>query len=400
MIRSEVSWERLAEPQEDEYDTKVVCEFTRKKRYKYTLFDQAVGDFKKKIPFDNFSPQASFPHFRQTPPNHDIVEKTCGIINTWPQLFIQIQSLIHSIHAFSGTRQSHNKIEFYPMHIKQLFEKNEDLSKVNVVSDNWIYFVRALAGIVAHRKLLLLGIHPDSAEYIIINLPSQIIRSPYKDDILQPITEILHFQYATTYMCALDIKLINSELSTEDERLMLIKQLAIDLPKLQFGFNILQEYAELDSTGVQFFNGYYVWLDKIIHEGTNIMGKYNLSLASIEDTRGKTLKEKLAFEIKQYPRRMDYIVACELQDEIILYSTQNSEKATSLNSSSRMIWERCDGNHTVAQIGNEIAQELDMSDLALISELYADINAFIKQLCKLNLMEITAEPSPVLNPKD
>jgi len=172
------------------------------------------------------------------------------------------------------------------------------------------------------------------------------------------------------------------------------------LPKLQFGFNILQEYAELDSTGVQFFNGYYVWLDKIIHEGTNIIDKYDLSLASIEDTRDKSHKEKTAFEIKQYPRRMDYIVACELQDEIILYSTQNSEKATSLNSSSRMIWERCDGKHTIDQIGNEIAQELDMSDLTLISELYADINAFIKQLSKLNLMEITAEPSPVLNPKD
>ena len=93
-----------------------------------------------------------------------------------------------------------------------------------------------------------------------------------------------------------------------------------------------------------------------------------------------------------WPCRLNGIEEYSLGDEMLLYFP-NFEKGFSLNSSSKEIWELCDGRHTLIEISQEIGQRLGVSatDL-LLCELLSDVIATTTQLRDLGILELEEAP--------
>ena len=93
-----------------------------------------------------------------------------------------------------------------------------------------------------------------------------------------------------------------------------------------------------------------------------------------------------------WPCRVNGIEEYNLGDEILLYFP-DFEKGFSLNSSSKAIWELCDGRHTLVEISKELGQRLGVSgnDL-LLCELLSDVIATTTQLRDLGVLELEEAP--------
>ncbi len=83
------------------------------------------------------------------------------------------------------------------------------------------------------------------------------------------------------------------------------------------------------------------------------------------------------------PRRRKGIEAHVLLDELALY-VPGREMGISLNRSARAIWELCDGQFTLTEIGRELGQNLDCPE----HELLADVEAAVGQFYELDLVEM------------
>jgi hypothetical protein len=93
-----------------------------------------------------------------------------------------------------------------------------------------------------------------------------------------------------------------------------------------------------------------------------------------------------------WPCRLNGIEEYSLGEEMLLYFP-DFEKGFSLNSSSKAIWELCDGRHTLAEISQELGQRLGVSgNELLLNELLSDVIVTITQLRDLGVLELEEAP--------
>jgi hypothetical protein len=84
-----------------------------------------------------------------------------------------------------------------------------------------------------------------------------------------------------------------------------------------------------------------------------------------------------------HPRQLMGVKAYDLWDEMVLYSPVHN-MAFSINSSAQVIWELCDGKHTLVEISQELGQRFNSSEVELLSE----VRATVIKLRQLGLLEM------------
>ncbi len=91
--------------------------------------------------------------------------------------------------------------------------------------------------------------------------------------------------------------------------------------------------------------------------------------------------------VNTLPCRVNGITDYSLSDETVVYSIER-EKALSLNSSAKAIWELCDGSLTIVEISQELGKRLGCSGMELLSDVITSVNEFQK-LSFLELKNVT-----------
>ncbi len=91
--------------------------------------------------------------------------------------------------------------------------------------------------------------------------------------------------------------------------------------------------------------------------------------------------------VNTLPCRLNGITDCSLSDEAVLHSPE-SEKALSLNSSAKAIWELCDGSRTIVEISQELGKRFGCPGTELLSDVITAISEFHK-LSFLELKNVT-----------
>src|SRR5258708_17675777 len=82
---------------------------------------------------------------------------------------------------------------------------------------------------------------------------------------------VFHAQYSYTYVSALDIEII---MAGEDPITIATKSLALNLPKLQFGLEVIRQHVRLDDDGADFMEGFFAWSSKVIEDGHKILNEF------------------------------------------------------------------------------------------------------------------------------
>jgi hypothetical protein len=268
---SDVSWTRVAEPQEDQYDSFVAIELARRQGYVSAPIGEALTAFDGKVAIRN---DITFldPNCVPAEHNHHNIEKACALIRFWPSAFTQMQLLVESISVFMDTRfdMYENSIGSISCHGDKGF--GWIAATVNTAEG----LAQAMVHEMAHNKLLALGVGLESAERIILNPPDERFKSPIRYDCLRPMPAVIHAQYSFTYVAALCIEIIKAARNKEMSYLIAERALATKLPKLEFGLEVIEKNVKIDQAGAGFIEGLFRWLGRVFDDGHHILNEFQI----------------------------------------------------------------------------------------------------------------------------
>lgn len=268
---SDVFWTRIAEPQEDQYDSLVALELARKNGYIRPPIGDALTAFDGKVAIRN---DIAFlePNCVPAQHNHHNIEKACDLIRLWPAAFTQMQLLVESISVFMDTR-----FDMYENSIGSIScHGDKGFGWIAATVNNAEGLAQAMVHEMAHNKLRALGVDLESAERIIMNPPDEKFKSPIRHDCLRPMPAVLHAQYSFTYVAALCIEIIKATQNREMSCLIAERALAGKLPKLKFGIEIIEKNAKIDRAGAGFMEGLFRWLDRVFDDGYDILNEFQI----------------------------------------------------------------------------------------------------------------------------
>lgn len=261
-----IAWERLAEPQADQYDTRIVLDCARARGYVRpapggapTIFDGAVA---VRNSCRDLGPECTF-----IGPEHPNVARGCDLIRSWPCVFEQVKSLIDSVHLFlhAGSPYADDGVG------SMSGPGGSEFGSISTTVNSAVGFAGSIVHEMAHHKLRALGVQFESADRLITNPPEQKFRSPVRYDCLRPMSAILQGQYAFTYSAALCLEIVRPGADPERDRRIAERALAVKLPKLVFGLEVLSKHAETDEEGAAFLEGLYDWCDRLFEDGFTLL---------------------------------------------------------------------------------------------------------------------------------
>jgi hypothetical protein len=269
---SSIDWRKIAEPQIDQYDTLIALEFAKRSGY----IREEIGDdptfFDGQVAIREDPSTLFFPDCISAEPNHPNVAKGCDLLRLWQPLFRQFQLLIESVAVVS-----------YAPHPTDMVvgsvcgSGHKGFGTISATINHHVGFAEALVHEMAHHKLRALGVQFDEAERIVKNSPDRKFPSPIRHDCLRPMSAVLHAQYSYTYVSALDIIIIDAAIDRERDYSIAQGSLSSNLPKLEFGLQVIKNNAIFDVAGTDFLEGLIDWSQRIFSDGYRILDKFQIA---------------------------------------------------------------------------------------------------------------------------
>lgn len=276
----QIEWERLAEPQIDQYDTFVALNLAKQAGYvrseignSPTFFDGRVAIRPDQSLHENNTIQSiAFKDCVPADPNHPNVSIATEFVRLWQPAFKQFQLIMESVTVVYYICK---KEDGFILRANSGYGSKGFGTMIATINDP-AGFAETLVHELAHHKLRAFGVQMEQASRIILNSPAQLFHSPVRYDSLRPMSAVLHAQYAFTHISELNIRMINSNIDDEICYETAKESLSVNLPKLDFGLQILKKDAILDDYGNQFFCGLKRWTESVFQRGYAILDRFKI----------------------------------------------------------------------------------------------------------------------------
>lgn len=364
-----IKWFCLAKPQNDEYDSKIILELAHSKGYVRQQYPKHPTYFNTQIAMLNDDSLSAYSGCVPAPYNHYNLKAGWEILSLWQAAFKQFRYLTESISIFINTRLPVDSVT------GSICGRIGNFGRTTITINGYVNFAEGLVHEMAHQKLWALGVDFNDSQKLINNSPEQTYPSPIRYDCMRPMSAILHAQYSYTHVAALDIAILQSTHLSEQDKIKVAKYLSSILPKLEFGYKVIEDNVEADEAGVQFLDGLFSWLDDIFDQGYSLLEQLKIE--------PKPFIHPLLKQITPtYPCKRSDLQEHDLKDELIIYS-EEQEMGFSFNKSSKAIWELCDGEHTLNDIAEKIGQSFGCSGNFFLE----DIHTAVAQFRELGLLQ-------------
>jgi len=271
IILETIAWDRMAEPQDDQYDTEITLSLASSDGYQRrepgagpTFLDGAIA----------LAPDPDLlfaPDCEPADPTHPNVARAEGLLRQWPAIFEQSRRLLDTVVLF------HHR----PFTADQVVGSicgpgSREFGSVAVTVDHHVGFAEGIVHEMAHHKLRALGVDFEQARRLVRNPHGQTYPSPIRYDCLRPMTAVLHAQYSYTYIIQLDLKILEAREDGERDRQIVSQSLAVIMPKLAFGLQVLKNDLETDEPGAAFVAGLFAWTDRLLDQGNSWLQEYRV----------------------------------------------------------------------------------------------------------------------------
>lgn len=404
-LASQIDWNRIAEPQADQYDTEVTLRLAR--RAAYQAYDVSglptCGDGAIALYHDGTEMAGAEP----APADHPNIAIALELIRLWPDVFVQCQKLLDYISPFSDPAVSADHVVG-----SSCGPAGNGFGSIAATVDHHVGFAEAIVHEMGHHKLRALGIGVDKAEHLITNAPDRLYRSPIRYDCQRPMSAVIHAQYSYTYVVALDLAILAAVLKPERDRCVAEHSIAVILPKLEFGRDVIEKHVEVDTNGSDFMTGFFGWIDAVVERGGKALdalgipprpfehpldGARSPGLASVQPPRppakpaATAILEDVWSGLTATPCKVPRIESHGVRDEMVLYCPDR-EAAYALNASSRSIWELCDGERSQGDISRALLAPLGCDDAELLEQLTQEIITTLHDFHSCGLITLSDTP--------
>lgn len=263
----EFEWDKLAEPQADQYDSKLILHFAlasssprcchqyvpRPLTGRYLFCDKMVstGYLREECP--------GAPMMRNGPLDHPHLSQASELLREWPAAYRQFQLLMHTVHPIdfsepAVTRSgsvSHSDSSVFGGMFGSVFDP--------------VGLAEAFVHEMAHNKLRALGVGNEHARLLIVNGPRELFQSPVTRVGMRPMTAVLHAEYSFVHVVQLESDLLRCP-AAEDERPRLLASYRKNMEKICRGWKVVQEGCRADRYGAAFLRGLGSWVERLVAE--------------------------------------------------------------------------------------------------------------------------------------
>ncbi|NDD27738.1 MAG: HEXXH motif domain-containing protein [Proteobacteria bacterium] len=286
-----IEWNRMAEPQDDLHDSRVVWDLVttttspvrrvphrrRLPQGAPTLFDGAVA-----IRYIADVPPGA-PQNANGPLQHPNMEQAVEYVRRWPAAYQQFRMLMDTFHPMIDTRIPPER---WNVQLGSNSHSDEDkFGTMYATVFDPIGTAEAMVHEMAHNKLRGLGIYVEAAQRLITNAPDQLFESPIRKDRMRPMTAVLHAQYSFIHVTQLDLKMLAVETDTR-VRDGILSMLAWNVPRMELGYDEIRSSIRVDAMGQMFIDGFFAWSDRVIEEGNQALREMGVAKRPLERTPG------------------------------------------------------------------------------------------------------------------
>lgn len=277
MSVSEVSWHRIAEPQDDDYDTGIVLKYANEGGYhrdaprdEYVAFDGAVA-IREDPTLLGYEECVYAPH------DHPNLRKAESLIGLWPAAYRQCKALLDSLCLYSHPRLGDDNV------IGSICGPGrKGFGSIIVTVNHHMGLAEGIVHEMAHHKLRAIGIDLETSSRLLMNAPDERYPSPIRYDCLRPISAVVHAQYSYTYISQLDLCVLRNNIDLVRDMAIRELSLAVIIPKLEFGLNVIQQHARTDENGRQFLDGFVDWCKRVVVEAKSDLARHQVALRPFE----------------------------------------------------------------------------------------------------------------------
>lgn len=276
----DIDWTRMAEPQEDQYDTGVIWErvtttITPLRREPHArrpiggapaIFDGAVAVrcLRERGP--------RYPVCENAPLDHPHIAAAVELVRRWPAVFEQYRRLMDSFHPLTDTSIPPEKRAVSlgsSSHCEQAW-----FGTMYATVDDPLGLAQAFVHEMAHNKLFGLGLYLErSTSGLIVNPPDRLFNSPIRKDRLRPMTAVFHAQYSFMHVTELDIRMIES--ATDDTvRRRALHLLRRNVRRMMEGDEELRAHVQVDEAGACFMDGFQRWSERVLGRGNALLSEH------------------------------------------------------------------------------------------------------------------------------
>lgn len=270
---AEIDWTKLAEPQENQYDTDVVLRLARSTVSRDrpdpyvrtpagdspTVFDGAVAV--RHVYKGVSEAQLLADNYLDAPVDHPNVRVAAEYVRRWPLAFAQCQRLLEAIHPGIDPR--------IPFASNEIYRGSSCHSYERFFGTMWstihcpLGLAEAIVHELAHQKLRTLGVSFEYATKIVGNDPAARYSSPIVKDRLRPMSAVLQGEYAYLYVTNLGVHALRAECDPERRR-VLAGVLARNRARIEEGYSTIREHFVPGEHGDEFMRGFLSWTEKTI----------------------------------------------------------------------------------------------------------------------------------------
>lgn len=274
--RGPIDWGRMAEPQEDRYDTRVTLELAttcgsplRREPYVRRAVADAPTIFDGAVAVRYISETCpGLPRHAHGPVDHPNIARAAEYVRRWPAAFAQFRALMDSFHPMTDAG--------VPPALDGSVLGSSSHSEESMFGTMWATFydplglAQAFVHEMAHQKLRALGVSLEAADRLITNRPGELYASPIRKDRPRPMTAVFHAQYSFIYVTALDLRMIETE--TDPRTLSsLLTLLGRNVPRIEEGLRVIREHVQVDEDGRVFVDAFIDWAARVIREGNAVL---------------------------------------------------------------------------------------------------------------------------------
>lgn len=273
----EIDWRRMAAPQADGYDTKVVLDLAtsgpsllRPEPYRRRPVDGARTLFGGRVAVRN-RPEGGLgaPRYAPASPLHPNLAIAETLLGAWPEVATQVPQLIDTIQPWTDTTMPAEYWLTVPGSSSHSVE--EEFGTIMVTVDSAIGLAQAIVHEMAHQKLRALGVSLMQASGLITNDPVKLFTSPIITNRKRPMTAVVHAQYSFIHVTALDVAIYDAVIMTEDQKRFAVYLLARNVPRMKAGYEEIAAHVETDADGALFMTAFMNWSRAVLTRGREIL---------------------------------------------------------------------------------------------------------------------------------
>lgn len=259
-----VEWARLAQPQDDGYDTRIIEEYAAK-TYQWTAkrSEQANWlDGAVRLRNDDFQPS---PDLLPAPFDHPNILLGEQYLRAWPAMFTQAQRLLTDIWVvdwrlagpggrgcFCGTVGGNG----FGFIFSSVFDP--------------VGFMEGIVHELGHWKLHALGIHFEAWDDLIIaNKPEELFVSSIRKDKLRPMGAVLHAHYSYLNVLQLDLAALPFR-PGEFEHQGDLSNIRLNVERTLEGQATIDKEARWTEAGAEFWKGAQAWTEQLLSQARSL----------------------------------------------------------------------------------------------------------------------------------